>query len=431
MDHGESETGTPAGLLGREERIDRSLNRSIVHAQPSIDNRESEILAGDQIVRLGYLALRRILSFLRSRTGHDFSSYKRATIMRRIGRRMQVTRRPGLRDYSEFLIANPEEAQELFDDLLISVTSFFRDPAAYKALAEEAIGPMFEEADENGIRAWVVGCATGEEAYSLAILMLEEAARRRVSMPVQIFATDLDEGALATARQGRFPASIEADVSEERLTRWFVREGPHYRIKQEVRDIVLFASHSVLKDPPFMRLDLVSCRNLLIYLERELQRQVCTLFHYGLRPHGFLFLGSAETVEAAPDSFFAVNREARLYRARPMARGSVPILPNLPAERHPAMPETRGSKPLPKRRPVPQEDRSLGAAHVAALERTAPPSVMVDHDHNILHLSQAPDGSCFQLVVRSRRTSSRRSAPSCASTCPARCAARWSMASPR
>lgn len=149
--------------------------------------------------------LRRILSFLRSRTGHDFSSYKRATIMRRIGRRMQVTRRPGLREYSEFLIANPEEAQELFDDLLISVTSFFRDPAAYKALADEAIGPMFEEGGENGIRAWVVGCATGEEAYSLAMLLLEAAASRRVSTPIQIFASDLDEGALATAREAAIP----------------------------------------------------------------------------------------------------------------------------------------------------------------------------------------------------------------------------------
>ena len=337
--------------------------------------------------------LRRVLAFLRARTGHDFSSYKRATVLRRVGRRMQVTRRPDMADYAEYLVTNPEEAQELFSDLLISVTHFFRDPEAFQTLAEQGIEKLIEEADAGGIRAWVVGCATGEEAYSLAILILEEAERRRRSVPVQIFATDLDEGALGTAREARFPASIEADVSEERLKRWFVREGPHYRIKKEVRDCVLFAIHSALKDPPFMNLDLVSCRNLLIYLERELQRQVCTLFHYGLKPHGLLFLGSAETIDLTPEFFYPVAREARLYRARSMARRSLPILNNLPPGHRPDVLERDNKRPRDGRREA--ESHGPGQSHAAALEAAAPPSAMVDHEHRIVHLS--PSAGRFLL----------------------------------
>jgi two-component system CheB/CheR fusion protein len=339
--------------------------------------------------------VRRIIGFLRARTGHDFSSYKRATVMRRLRRRMQVTRRNSLAEYAGYLVANPEEAQELFGDFLISVTQFFRDPAPYQALSEDAIRPIFDQPSEEGIRAWVVGCATGEEAYSLAMLMLEEAERRKLATPIQIFATDLDEGALGTGRAGRYPSSIEADVSEERLRRWFVREGPHYRVKKEVRDTVLFATHSALKDPPFMRMDLVSCRNLLIYLERQLQRQVCTLFHYGLRPHGFLFLGSAETIDAAPDTFFVVNREARIYRARPMARRSLPILMNLPPEHRPPGLEDGPPRKPAKPPPLPEGGQRSGTNHVAALEREAPPSVLVDHEQQIVHLS--PSAGRFLL----------------------------------
>lgn len=328
--------------------------------------------------------LRRIVHFLRARTGHDFSSYKRATIMRRVARRMQVARRFSLRDYGDYLATAPEEAQELFSDLLISVTTFFRDPGAYRALAEEALKSMFDDADpEAGLRVWVAGCATGEEAYSVAIMMLEEAERRRVSLPIQIFGTDLDEGALGTARETRYPEAIEADVSEERLRRFFVREGRHYRLKKEVRDTVLFATHSVLKDPPFMRLDLITCRNLLIYMERELQRQVCALFHYGLRAHGFLFVGSAETVEATPDIFFTVNREARLYRARPQAARNLPQLNRMPPEHQPPVPQ-RAREPGREER-----DRGIGSTHLKALEGGAPPSALVDHEHRILHLSQS------------------------------------------
>jgi two-component system CheB/CheR fusion protein len=326
--------------------------------------------------------LLRIMGFLRARTGHDFSSYKRATVLRRVARRMQVTRSASMSGYAHYLVENPEEAQELLGELLISVTSFFRDPGAYEALAAKVIGPIFEAADEEaGIRAWVVGCATGEEAYSLAILFLEEAARRQVRTPIQVFATDLDEGALGIAREGRFPSSIEADISEERLQRFFVREGVHYRIRKEVRDVVLFATHSVLKDPPFMRIDLVSCRNLLIYLERELQREVCALFAYGLKPRGYLFLGSAETTDANPELFAPLDREARIYRARPQAARRLPVIAQLPPGHRPPVLER------PRRPDAEERERSLGATHASALERAAPPSALVDRSYGVLHLS--------------------------------------------
>ena len=165
------------------------------------------------------------------------------------------------------------------------------------------------------IRVWVAGCATGEEAYSIAILLLEEAQRRETICDIQIFATDLDAGALTMAREGRYPTVIEADVSEQRLKRFFTREGDNYRIKKDARDLVVFASHSVLKDPPFSRLDLVSCRNLLIYLERGVQNQLLATLHYALKPGGYLFLGSAETVDAWPSLFRIVDRKARISQA--------------------------------------------------------------------------------------------------------------------
>ncbi len=327
--------------------------------------------------------LRRILGFLRARTGHEFSGYKRATVMRRVMRRMQVNRRTSLEDYATCLREEPEEAQELFRDLLISVTQFFRDPAAFERLQQEAIRPILAAAAEDDVaRVWAVGCATGEEAYSLAILVLEESDRLKVAPKVQIFASDLDEGALAAAREGRFPRSIEADVSEERLRRFFAEEGPHYRIRKEVRDLVLFASHSVLKDPPFMRLDLIVCRNLMIYLERDLQRQVCSLFHYALKPGGRLFLGSAETADAAADLFSTVDREARLYQARMRADASMPQLPQIVAEQG-----FDASRSRPTKGPHPAREGGLGAVHAGALERRSPPSALVDDAHRILHLS--------------------------------------------
>ena len=329
--------------------------------------------------------LRRIVAFLRARTGHDFASYKRATVMRRVLRRMQVCRVDSLAAYADHLYVTPEESKELFSDLLISVTSFFRDPSSFEALDHHAVRVLFDAHDpygKDGVRVWVVGCATGEEAYSIGMLLIEEMERRKLSVPLQIFATDLDEGALATAREGRYPRTIEADVSDERLSRFFVDEGTHYRVRKELRDPMLFASHSVLKEPPFMRLDLISCRNLLIYLERSLQQQVSAIFHYGLKPGGYLFLGSAETMDSATDLFAPLDREARLYITRPKTGQALPVLAQFATPDRFLVPGQIAAAP-PR-----AEQASLSAAmHVAALEQAAPPSVLVDEAHNILHLS--------------------------------------------
>lgn len=325
--------------------------------------------------------IRQIIAFLRRRTGHDFSNYKRPTIMRRLARRMQVVRQESFSDYYRYLQNNKNEVHELFSDLLISVTSFFRDPEAFAALAEKVVKPLFDRLDEETpIRVWVVGCATGEEAYSIGILLLEEAARRGAHPLLQIFASDIDDIALATARDGRYPKSIEADVSEERLHRFFVLEEAHYRVKKELRDLILFASHSALKDPPFIKIDLVSCRNLLIYLQRELQRQLCALFHYSLRSNGYVFLGTAETIDMTQSQFAPVDRDARIYVALGQSEKVAPVLPQLGSDFR-----TVDHRPIQ----TAKVEQTIGVAHAhaAALEASAPPSVLVDSAFKILHIS--------------------------------------------
>ena len=265
-------------------------------------------------------AMQRILSYLRVRSGHDFANYKKSTVSRRIARRMQVQRAETLADYLVVLRENPGEAPALFADLLISVTTFFRDPTAFEKLAALVIPRLFEEkAVPAPIRVWVAGCATGEEAYSIAMLLLEEAGRQEIRCEIQVFASDLDDVALSLAREGRYPAAIEADVTEERLRRFFTREGDQYQVRRELRDVVLFAKHSLLKDPPFSRVDLVSCRNVLIYLDREVQHEVCATFHFALRLSGYLFLGSSESADGPVGAFRPIDRESQIYQ-----RASIP-----------------------------------------------------------------------------------------------------------
>jgi two-component system, chemotaxis family, CheB/CheR fusion protein len=328
-------------------------------------------------------ALRRVLGHLRVRTGHDFSRYKRATIIRRLARRMQVAGLENLEDYLNYLRENVEEMQGLFGDLLISVTNFFRDPHCFKVLADDVIPNLFKSDDSpRPIRVWVPGCATGEEAYSIAILLLEEAARRHVRPEIQVFATDLDSGALTTAREGRYPVSIHADVPEDRLRRFFTKEGDHYRIKREVRDTILFAAHSLLKDPPFSRVNLISCRNLLIYLDRDLQNQVCSTFNYALMPDGYLFLGSSESADSPAGLFRVVNREARIFQSNGKAHDTLPLLPRV---------HTGVRIPDPPMLHTPGRFLSAGQAsveHRQALEDVAPPSILVDPGHKIVHISE-------------------------------------------
>ena len=327
--------------------------------------------------------VRRILAHLRVRTGHDFSKYKRSTVLRRIARRMQVTRTDDPQDYYEILRDNPEEAQALLADLLISVTTFFRDNEVFDSLRQNVLPHLFETKEAAApIRVWVPGCATGEEAYTIAILLLEEAARHEARPPIQVFGSDLDARALAIAREGRFPAAIEADVTEDRLRRFFTREGDQYRVRQEVRDIVLFASHSVLRDPPFSRIDLISCRNLLIYLDRELQEQTCSTFHYALNPGGYLLLGASETADYPPGLFRTVDRKARIYQSAAQPGDKPRLLPRL-----------LGSLGLHEdpahagRHISPAAAVNEAALHRQAIEQVAPPSILVDQTHRVVHLS--------------------------------------------
>jgi two-component system, chemotaxis family, CheB/CheR fusion protein len=327
--------------------------------------------------------LRRILAHLRVRTGHDFSKYKRSTVVRRIARRMQVSRTEELREYYETLRDNTEEAQALLGDLLISVTTFFRDGESFEVLKVQVVPALFDGREANDtIRTWVPGCATGEEAYSVAMLLLEEGSRRDFRPGLQVFGSDLDARALGVAREGRYPASIEADVSEERLRRFFTREGDGYRVRQELRDVVLFSVHDMLKDPPFSRVDLISCRNVLIYLDRELQEQVCSTFYYALNPGGYLLLGSAESADNPPGLFRISDRNARIYQSA--AR---------PGDKPRQLPRLLG--PIRMREHVghvgqgltPAAALSEAALHRRAIEKVAPPSMLVDEGHRVVHLS--------------------------------------------
>ncbi len=227
--------------------------------------------------------LRDILALVRIRSGHDFSQYKRATLYRRVARRMQVCQAATMADYHLFVRQHPSELAHLLRDFLISVTNFFRDPDAYDALAKQVIPKLFaDRTSTDQVRVWIAGCATGEEAYSLGMLLLEYRDTLIDRPQIQLFATDIDENALAEARHARYAETIAVDVSPERLARFFVREGGQYRVTQELRELVLFSPHNLLRDPPFSRLDLVSCRNLLIYLNREAQERVLAMFHFGL-----------------------------------------------------------------------------------------------------------------------------------------------------
>ncbi len=342
-------------------------------------------------------ALRQVLIFVRSQTGHDFMQYKRATVLRRVARRLQVNSLNDIPSYLEFLQTHPAEARALLHDLLIGVTHFFRDQASF-AVLESHIPQLFAgKGPIDQLRVWVPGCATGEEAYSIAILLFEQAGRMDHPPSIQIFATDLDEDAIDTAREGTFPLTIEADVSQERLRRFFFNYHGRYRVKKEIRELVLFADHDLLRDSPFSRIDLISCRNLLIYLKPEAQHRVIDIFHFSLRPGGLLMLGGSENIEETHPLFAPIDKQHRLFRRRSVPRMPVVNLYSPPRRQRVAetiLPRFATRMVEQEFRP-PEEDstspampfRSLGELHMALLEQYAPPSVIVDEKHEILHMS--------------------------------------------
>ena len=277
------------------------------------------------LTALGGNVLKKIFVLLRAQTGHDFSQYKPSTIHRRIERRMAVHQIDSMVGYVKYLQQTPVEVQALFNDLLIGVTNFFRDPDAFAALEEKVIPKLFEgKAVGGAVRIWCTGCSTGEEAYSMAILLQERLEMLKASYKVQVFATDIDSRAIAVARAGVYPASIAEHVSPERLARFFTLEpdGSAYRIHKGIRDLLVFSVQDVIKDPPFSRLDLVSCRNLLIYLGAELQKKLITLFHYALQPGGMLFLGSSESAGEQGDLFAVLERKSKIYQRKEDFQGA-------------------------------------------------------------------------------------------------------------
>lgn len=263
--------------------------------------------------------LDRLLLLLRSRTGHDFSLYKRSTILRRIERRMAVFGLATIEEYVVRVAEQPEEVQLLFRELLINVTSFFRDPDAFAALAGELPRLLAACSESRPFRVWVPACATGEEAYSIAMLVREQMDAVGHEVKVQIYATDIDDDAIAAARAGFYPPNIAADLHPERLRRYFAKEESGYRIRKLIREMVVFASQNLIRDPPFTRLDLVSCRNVLIYLGPELQNRILPTFHFALRPGGLLMLSPSESVGPHADLFRPIDRKLKLFEVRAVA----------------------------------------------------------------------------------------------------------------
>ena len=366
----------PVGKMGEE------LATFIHH--PLVARREMKRELAEE--RLGQ-DLANVLGILRAQTGHDFTLYKRNTIRRRIERRLAIHKMERLGDYAALLRQNPAEGQALFKDLLINVTSFFRDPEAFELLGEELVRLLDQRPAEDPVRVWVPGCATGEEAYSVAILLLETMDRLEKTFPVKIFASDINPQTIETGREGTYPDSIAADVSERRLKRYFVRHEGHYRVDSRLREMVVFAVHALTRDPPFSRLDLVCCRNLLIYFDSRMQKKVVPLLHYSLKTGGLLLLGSSEEVGEFGDLFAPLNRKWKLFRAleatpvfrhqefnlMPTPRSEAAIAPPRQAAERPSGPTVR------------RREAALRAlVETSLMEEYTPPGVLLDENDDVL-----------------------------------------------
>ena len=328
------------------------------------------------------VGLNQILLQVRTSTGHDFSLYKKSTIGRRIERRMAQHNIEEMAVYARFLKQNPAETQTLFKELLINVTSFFRDPEAFVALQQEILVQMLaDKPDDYVFRIWVAGCASGEEAYSIAILLREIMDEAHRDFRVQIYATDLDDDAIDAARTGCYPPNIAQDVTPERLRRFFTREDAGYKVKKDIRSMVVFAVQSVIKDPPFTKLDLLSCRNLMIYLEPEQQNRLIPNFHYALKPGGLLFLSTSESITSHPELFKVLNRKWKIYRVCQTA-----IAPSMPLfERAPLA--SRVSKAPSSAVSGKAKGGSIAElSNRLLLQSYAPASVTTDAGGNILYV---------------------------------------------
>ncbi|MCX2861047.1 PAS domain-containing protein [Paucibacter sp. PLA-PC-4] len=334
--------------------------------------------------------LQRIFGLLRQRTGHDFSLYKPSTLHRRIERRMAIHALTSMAGYADFLSENPQEVELLFKELLIGVTRFFRDGPVWQQLAEQTLPELLaRRAGQTQLRAWVVGCSTGEEAYSLAIVFAEVVQRlpQHRSCSLQIFASDLSPDAIGSARRGQYPAALREQISPQRLARFFTVHEGGYRIGKSIRDSVLFAQHDVLLDPPFTKLDLLCCRNLMIYFDAALQRRLLPLFHYSLRPGGVLLLGSSETVGRFTHLFGAIDSKLRLYLRQDHAvAGSEFMMTSFPPLTKLSQESVLSSSQSPAAGPENPESLQVAADHLL-LQVHAPPAVVVSPAGDIVYIS--------------------------------------------
>ena len=326
--------------------------------------------------------LRHIFRLLQNRNGTDFSRYKRSTLQRRLARRMALRQVDGLKDYVELLNQEPDEVQALAQDFLIRVTGFFRDPEAFIGLSETIFPALFEHRSPNDpLRIWVPGCASGQEAYSIAMVLMEYLGEHSELPRVQIFGTDLSDAAIEKARAGFYADGIANEVSPERLQRFFVKLDDRYQISKPIRDLCVFARHDLTRDPPFSRLGLVSCRNLLIYLDQTLQRRIIPLFHYALNPNGFLILGPSENIGRSSDLFHLVEGRRQIYRRQPAPARIASEFPAIEAVARPGAAET-----IPAANPaLVESERAQEETERLLLARYAPASILIDDNLNVVY----------------------------------------------
>ena len=353
--------------------LDYAKHPTILKQKPIIEEKQTN-------------ALQKITVLLRDQTGHDFSFYKKNTLVRRIERRMCVHKITNIDVYVRYLRENSQEIELLFKELLIGVTSFFRDHAAFEALKEKAIPHMLKNrAKGNVLRIWVPGCSTGEEAYSIAIILQEclEKVKQRGVFKIQVFATDIDKDAIDKARHGTYASNIAADVSPERLQRCFIKEDNVYRLKKEIREMVVFAPQNIIMDPPFTKLDLISCRNIMIYMTSELQKKLLPLLHYALNPGGLLFLGASETIGNLTDLFSSVDNKWRIFRRKESASArmgmvELPVSPLFQGEGKPQH-ASKAQKNI--------ENAISDAVQQILSEHFTPPAVIINEKGDIVYIS--------------------------------------------
>lgn len=394
-------SASAAGVVDFElpgDEIADEIIRLVHHAYMLDEDRDADLMQSDE--------LRRIFALLQNSHDIDLTHYKPSTIRRRIQRRMAVNKIESLKNYADYIRTNPGELDQLYEDVLIRVTSLFRDPDVFDYLRKEVFPNIVRDrSTSNPIRVWVPGCATGEEVYSLAIGLIETMAELNVAAPLQIFGTDVSDQAVDRARLGLYPQSIAEDISPERLRRFFTKVDGQYRVAKSIRDCCIFARQNVTKDPPFSRLDLISCRNVMIYFGAVLQRKVMSIFHYALRPNGYLLLGNSETIGNFGEFFAVADRKHKIYvKKNTGARLAVDFTP------------AQYREPRPSDRDARQEEDTQGPgallreADRVVLTRYAPPGVLVTEDLQIvqfrgrtsMYLEPAPGTATFDLLKMAR-----------------------------